>query len=57
MKNRIFAMPVAAVAMPPNPNRAATNATIKKITDQANMLIPSYVMALTGAKNVLLVRC
>ena len=40
MKNKIFAIPVAAVAMPPNPNSAAIKAMIKKVMDQVNIRTP-----------------
>jgi hypothetical protein len=36
-KNRNFAIPAAAEAMPVNPNNAATSAIIKKINAQRNM--------------------
>jgi len=39
-KKRIFAMPAAAEAIPPNPNKAATTATIKKTTAQYNISQP-----------------
>src|SRR5689334_18371169 len=34
MTNRIWAIPAAVEAMPPNPNTAATSATIRNINDQ-----------------------
>lgn len=37
-KNKIFAIPAALAAMPPKPNTAATNATIKNKTAQLNMI-------------------
>ena len=36
-KNRNFAIPAAATAMPVNPKTAATNAIIKKIKAQRNI--------------------
>jgi hypothetical protein len=36
-KNRIFAMPVAAPAMPPNPRNPAINATTKNIKEYLNI--------------------
>lgn len=37
IKNRIFAMPAAAAAIPPNPNKAATSETMKNTNAQYNM--------------------
>jgi hypothetical protein len=37
MKNKIFAMPAAALTKPPNPKIAATIATIRKTNAQYNM--------------------
>lgn len=37
MKNKIFAMPAAPAAIPPNPKIAATIATIKNIIVQRNI--------------------
>jgi hypothetical protein len=37
MKNSIFAMPIALVAMPPNPKMAATIATTKNIAAQLSI--------------------
>jgi hypothetical protein len=39
MKNRIFAIPVAAPAIPANPNTPAIIAMIKKINAHCNMMI------------------
>jgi hypothetical protein len=39
-KKRSFAIPAAAEAIPPNPNTAATNATMKKTTAQYNISHP-----------------
>src|SRR6185369_16537606 len=36
--NKILAMPAALAAIPPNPNRAATSAMTRKVTDQYNMV-------------------
>jgi hypothetical protein len=46
-KNRNFAIPAAADAMPVNPNNAATSAITRKITAQRNILItsPNYYAA------------
>jgi hypothetical protein len=40
MKNKIFAIPADAAAIPPNPNTAAIRAIIKKVTAQPNMFSP-----------------
>ena len=37
-KNKTFAIPAEATAIPPNPNAAAINATNRKITAQPNIL-------------------
>jgi hypothetical protein len=42
MKNRIFAMPAAALTSPPNPKTAATIATTRKIRAQCNIVIPPF---------------
>jgi hypothetical protein len=42
-KNRNFAIPAAAAAMPVNPNNAATSAMIRKITAQRNMVDTSLI--------------
>ena len=39
-KNRNFAIPAAAAAIPVNPNSAATKAITKKIAVQRNMFLP-----------------
>jgi hypothetical protein len=39
-KNKTFAIPADAAAMPPNPNTAATSAIIKKVTAQPNIVSP-----------------
>jgi hypothetical protein len=36
-KNKIFAIPAAPAAIPPNPNNAATNAIIKNVTVQRSI--------------------
>jgi len=41
--NRSLAIPAANPAMPPNPNTAATSATIRKKIDQDNILISPLV--------------
>ena len=38
MKNRIFAIPAAPAAIPPNPKTAAMIAMIKKVTVQRSMI-------------------
>ena len=40
--NRILAIPAAAPAIPPKPNRAATMATIRKKIDQDNIFNFSF---------------
>ena len=39
IKNKTLAIDAAPAAIPPNPNRAATMAMIKKITVQRNIII------------------
>jgi hypothetical protein len=39
-KNKTFAIPADATAMPPNPSTAAANAIIRKVTAQPNMMSP-----------------
>ena len=39
IKNKTFATDAAPAAIPPNPNNAATIATIKKITVQRNIFL------------------
>jgi hypothetical protein len=39
-KNKTFAIPADAAAMPPNPSTAATNAIIRNVTAQPNMMSP-----------------
>lgn len=39
IKNNILAIPAAAPAIPPKPNRAAINAITKKITAHFNITI------------------
>ena len=39
IKNRVWAIDAAPAAIPPNPNIAATIATIKKITVQRNISV------------------
>jgi hypothetical protein len=39
-KNKSFAIPAEAAAIPPNPRTAAINAIIKKVTAQPNMVSP-----------------
>jgi hypothetical protein len=41
MKNKTFAIPADAAAIPPNPNTAATSAIIRKVTAQPNMFLTS----------------
>jgi hypothetical protein len=41
-KNKIFAIPAAATAIPPNPNAAAISAIIKKVNAHPNMMYPPY---------------
>ncbi len=42
MKNKTFAIPADAAAIPPNPNTAATSAIIRKVTAQPNMFLTSF---------------
>ena len=39
-KNKTFAIPADAAAMPPNPSTAATNAIIRNVTAQPNIMSP-----------------
>jgi hypothetical protein len=39
-KNKSFAIPAEAAAMPPNPNSAAINAIIRKVIAQPNIVPP-----------------
>jgi hypothetical protein len=39
-KNRNFAIPADAAAIPPNPNTAAISAIIRKVTAQPNIVSP-----------------
>jgi hypothetical protein len=39
-KNKTFAIPADAAAMPPNPSTAAINAIIKNVTAQPNITSP-----------------
>jgi len=39
-KNKTFAIPADAAAMPPNPNTAVISAIIKKVTAQPNIVSP-----------------
>jgi len=41
MKNKTFAIPADAAAIPPNPNTAATSAIIRKVIAQPNMFLTS----------------
>jgi hypothetical protein len=41
MKNKIFAIPAAPAATPPNPKIAATNAMTKKTAAQYNIILSS----------------
>jgi hypothetical protein len=41
MKNKTFAIPAEAAAIPPNPNTAAISAIIRKVTAQPNMFLTS----------------
>jgi hypothetical protein len=41
IKNKIFAIPADAAAIPPNPSTAAISAIIRKVTAQPNMFITS----------------
>jgi len=42
IKNKTFAIPADAAAIPPNPNTAAINAIIKKVTAQPNIVLTSF---------------
>jgi hypothetical protein len=42
MKNKIFAIPADAPAIPPNPKAAATRATIKNTKAQYNMIASPF---------------
>tara|TARA_Y100000588_G_scaffold355128_1_gene410053 strand:- start:4134 stop:4385 length:252 start_codon:yes stop_codon:yes gene_type:complete len=42
IKNKTFAMPAAAPAMPPKPNTPAISAIIKNINDQPSMFPPCH---------------
>lgn len=44
MKNKIFAIPAAATAIPPNPNAAAIIAMIKNVRAQPNMITSLYLL-------------
>jgi hypothetical protein len=48
IKNRIFAMPAAALTNPPNPKIAATIATTRKIRAQCSMVIPPFDFGSAG---------
>ncbi len=48
MKNRILAIPAAALTIPPKPKIAATIATIKKTAAQYNILNSSLLCAVGG---------
>jgi hypothetical protein len=48
MKNRIFAITIAAPAMPVKPNMPATSATIKKMSVHLNILFLSQLCLLTA---------
>ena len=39
-KNKIFAIPAEAAAIPPNPNTAAIRAIIRNVTAQPNIVSP-----------------
>jgi hypothetical protein len=41
IKNKTFAIPADAAAIPPNPNTAATSAIIRKVIAQPNMFLTS----------------
>jgi hypothetical protein len=49
MKNKIFAMPAAAAAMPKKPKTAAIRATMKKISAQRNISTSLWLPRTTGA--------
>ena len=42
MKNKTFAIPAEAAAIPPNPSTAATSAIIKNVTAQPNIVSPPF---------------
>jgi hypothetical protein len=42
MKNKIFAIPAEAAAIPPNPSTAAISAIIKNVTAQPNIFSPPF---------------
>jgi len=42
MKKIILAIPAALAAIPPKPNKAATNAIIKNVTVQRNITLKFY---------------
>jgi len=48
IKNRILAIPAANPAMPPNPNTAATSATIRKKIDQDSIITSPLVTNALG---------
>jgi hypothetical protein len=52
IKNRTFAIPIAAPAMPVKPNTPATSATIKKMSVHPNIKFLSQLCLLT-ARNLL----
>jgi hypothetical protein len=47
-KNKTFAIPADAAAMPPNPKTAATSAIIKNVTAQPNIFSPPLAMNRSG---------
>ncbi len=42
IKNKTFAIPAEATAIPPNPNTAAISAIIKNVTAQPNIFSPPF---------------
>jgi hypothetical protein len=44
-KKRIFAIPAAAPAMPPKPNRAAMSAITRNVTAHPNIIFPPFMNA------------
>jgi hypothetical protein len=42
IKNKIFAIPAEAAAIPPNPSTAAINAIIRNVTAQPNIFSPPF---------------
>jgi hypothetical protein len=42
MKNKIFAIPAEAAAIPPNPSTAAIKAIIRNVTAQPNIFSPPF---------------